>query len=148
MELQGTTKNIMEQLLKYNTTKEIAQQLNLHPKNVDRYIRVLRDLGLLTTKKGRAGGVYLTKEGTYLVEKNKISLITTKVQIIAKDRIGLLADISLNISNLGGNILSTTLEKEGDTIVVIWLTVDNIAINEITELKNILKEDIKKLVIV
>ncbi|ABR56484.1 ACT domain-containing protein [Methanococcus aeolicus] len=148
MELQGTTKNIMEQLLKYNTTKDIAQQLNLHPKNVDRYIRVLRDLGLLTTKKGRSGGAYLTKEGIYLVEKNKISLITTKVQIIAKDRIGLLADISLNISNLGGNILSTTLEKEGDNIVIIWLTVENIAINEIIELKNILKEDIKKLVVV
>ncbi len=147
MELNGTTKKIMEQLLSNNKTKDIAEKLNIHIKSVDKYIRVLRDLGLVTTKKGRNGGIYLTNEGRYLLEKNKISLINTKVQIIAKDRIGLLADISLNISNLGGNILSTTLEKENNNIIL-WLTIENLSVSEINKLKNILNNDIIKLVIV
>ncbi len=142
MRPEGTTKKIMEILKHPATTKEIAEYLNLHPKNVDRYIRVLRDLGLVTTKKGKNGGAYLTKEGKYLIEKGHISLITTKVQIVAEDRIGLLADISSKISNMGGNILSTTLEREHNN-VIIWLVVENI---EFEDLKEILKKDIKKLV--
>jgi DNA-binding MarR family transcriptional regulator len=142
MKIEGTTKKIMELLKNYSTTKDIAKHLDLHPKNVDRYIRVLRDLGLVDTKKGRNGGVYLTKDGKYLLEKEQISLITTKVQLIAEDRIGLLADISSKISNIGGNILSTTLEREHNN-VIIWLVIENI---EFEELNNMLKDDVKKLV--
>ena len=143
MKLEGTTKKIMESLKYHSTTKEIAEHLNLHPKNVDRYVRVLRDLGLVMTKKGKNGGVFLTKEGRYLIEKEHISLITTKVQVVAEDRIGLLADISSKISKIGGNILSTTLEREHNN-VIIWLVIENI---EFEELKEVLKNDVKKLVI-
>jgi predicted transcriptional regulator/predicted amino acid-binding ACT domain protein len=143
MKLEGTTKKIMELLTEYSTTKDIAEHLNLHPKNIDRYIRVLRDLGLVMTKKGKNGGVFLTEEGKYLIEKKYISLITIKVQIVAEDRIGLLADISSKISKIGGNILSTTLEREHDD-VIIWLVIENI---EFEKLKEVLKDDVKKLVI-
>ncbi|WP_421077271.1 Rrf2 family transcriptional regulator [Methanothermococcus sp. Ax23] len=143
MKLEGTTKKIMELLTEYSTTKDIAEHLNLHPKNIDRYIRVLRDLGLVMTKKGKNGGVFLTEEGKYLIEKKYISLITIKVQIVTEDRIGLLADISSEISKIGGNILSTTLEREHDD-VIIWLVIENI---EFEKLKEVLKDDVKKLVI-
>ena len=143
MKLEGTTKKIMELLTEYSTTKDIAEHLNLHPKNIDRYIRVLRDLGLVMTKKGKNGGVFLTEEGKYLIEKKYISLITIKVQIVAEDRIGLLADISSKRSKIGGNILSTTLEREHDD-VIIWLVIENI---EFEKLKEVLKDDVKKLVI-
>jgi len=95
------------------------------------------------TKKGKNGGVFLTKEGKYLIEKKHMGLITTKVQIVADDRIGLLADISSKISKIGGNILSTTLERENNN-VIIWLVIENI---EFDELKEDLKDDVKKLVI-
>ena len=144
MKLEGTTKKIMELLSKYNTTKEISKDLNLHSKNVDRYIRVLRDLGLVTTKRGKNGGVYITEEGKYLLEKGQVSLMTTKVRIVAEDRIGLLADISSKISEIGGNILSTTLERE-DNKVVIWLSLENI---DFKKLKTTLKPYVKSLVII
>jgi len=144
MKLEGTTKKIMELLSKYNTTKEISKELNLHPKNVDRYIRVLRDLGLVTTKRGKNGGVYITKEGKYLLEKRQISLMMVKVRIVAEDRIGLLADISSKISEMGGNILSTTLERE-DNKVIIWLSLENI---DFKKLKTTLKPYVKSLVII
>jgi len=144
MKLEGTTKKIMELLSKYNTTKEISKDLNLHPKNVDRYIRVLRDLGLVITKKGKNGGVYITEEGKYLLEKGQISLMTAKVRIVAEDRIGLLADISLKISEIGGNILSTTLERENNK-VVIWLSLENV---DFKKLKTTLKPYVKNLVII
>jgi len=144
MKLEGTTKKIMELLSKYNTTKEISKDLNLHPKNVDRYIRVLRDLGLVITKKGKNGGVYITEEGKYLIERGQISLMTAKVRIVAEDRIGLLADISLKISEIGGNILSTTLERENNK-VVIWLSLENV---DFKKLKTTLKPYVKNLVII
>lgn len=144
MKLEGTTKKIMELLSKYNTTKEISKELNLHPKNVDRYIRVLRDLGLVTTKRGKNGGVYITKEGKYLLEKRQMSLMMVKVRIVAEDRIGLLADISSKISEMGGNILSTTLERE-DNKVIIWLSLENI---DFKKLKTTLKPYVKSLVII
>ncbi|MDK2789513.1 MAG: hypothetical protein PWP15_20 [Methanothermococcus sp.] len=142
MKLEGTTGKIMMLLKTYSTTKEIAEQLNTHPKNIDRCIRVLRDLGLVETKKGKYGGVFLTKEGRYLIDKKNISLITTKVQIVAKDRIGLLADISSKVSEINGNILSTTLEREMDK-VIIWLVVENV---EFDELKEKLKHIVEKMV--
>ena len=144
MKLEGTTKRIMELLTECNTVKEISNRLNLHPKNVDRYIRVLRDLGLVITKKGKNGGVYLTEEGRYLIEKGYISLLTRKIRIVAEDRIGLLADISSKISEIGGNILSTTLERENSD-VVIWLVIENI---DVEELKRVLKPYVKSLVVV
>ena len=144
MKLEGTTKRIMELLTECNTVKEISNRLNLHPKNVDRYIRVLRDLGLVTTKKGKNGGVYLTEEGRYLIEKGYISLLTRKIRIVAEDRIGLLADISSKISEIGGNILSTTLERENSD-VVIWLVIENV---DVKELRRVLKPYIKSLVVV
>lgn len=143
MKVEGTTKKIMELLTECNTVKEISNRLNLHPKNVDRYIRVLRDLGLVITKKGKNGGVYLTEEGRYLIEKGYISLLTRKIRIVAEDRIGLLADISSKISEIGGNILSTTLEKEKDH-VVIWLEIENV---DVEELRKVLKPYIKSLVV-
>ena len=143
MKVEGTTKKIMELLTECNTVKEISNRLNLHPKNVDRYIRVLRDLGLVITKKGKNGGVYLTEEGRYLIEKGYISLLTRKIRIVAEDRIGLLADISSKISEIGGNILSTTLEKE-KYHVVIWLEIENV---DVEELRRVLKPYIKSLVV-
>jgi len=143
MKLEGTTKRIMELLTECSTVREISDRLDLHPKNVDRYIRVLRDLGLVTTKKGKNGGVYLTEEGRYLIEKGHISLLTRKIRIVAEDRIGLLADISSRISEIGGNILSTTLEREnGD--VVIWLEIENV---DVEELRRVLKPYVKSLVV-
>ncbi|GBF35874.1 ACT domain-containing protein [Methanofervidicoccus abyssi] len=143
MRVEGTTKKIMELLTECNTVKEISSKLNIHPKNVDRYIRVLRDLGLVITKKGKNGGVYLTEEGRYLIERGNISLLTRKIRIVAEDRIGLLADISSKISEIGGNILSTTLEKEKNN-VVIWLEIENV---DVEELKRVLKPYIKSLVV-
>ncbi|HID47382.1 MAG TPA: ArsR family transcriptional regulator [Methanothermococcus okinawensis] len=144
MKLEGTTKRIMELLTECNTVKEISSRLHLHPKNVDKYIRVLRDLGLVTTKKGKYGGVYLTEEGKYLVERGHVSLLTRKIRIVAEDRRGLLADISSKISEIGGNILSTTLEREKDH-VIIWLEIENI---DVEELKRVLGPYIKSLVVV
>ncbi|HIP16448.1 MAG TPA: ArsR family transcriptional regulator [Methanothermococcus okinawensis] len=143
MRVEGTTKKIMELLTECNTVKEVSSKLNIHPKNVDRYIRVLRDLGLVITKKGKNGGVYLTEEGRYLIERGNISLLTRKIRIVAEDRIGLLADISSKISEIGGNILSTTLEKEKNN-VVIWLEIENV---DVEELKRVLKPYIKSLVV-
>ena len=143
MKLEGTTKRIMELLTECNTVKEISNRLNLHPKNVDRYIRVLRDLGLVITKKGKNGGVYLTEEGRYLIDRGHISLLTRKIRIVAEDRIGLLADISSKISEIGGNILSTTLERENSD-VVIWLVIENV---DVEELRRVLKPYVKSLVV-
>jgi len=144
MKLEGTTRRIMELLRECNTVKEISSRLNIHPKNVDRYIKVLRDLGLVTTKKGKKGGVYLTEEGKYLLERGHVSLLTRKIRIVAEDRIGLLADISSKISEIGGNILSTTLERE-DNQVVIWLEIENV---DVEKLRKVLEPYVKSLVVV
>lgn len=130
MKVVGLTKKIMEHLKEPITIKELAKKLNMHPKNLDVKIRVLRDLGLVETKKGRNGGVRLTKEGLYLLEKGEITLGSLKLQIVAKDRIGLLADITSRISKIGGNITSTVLEREGDE-VIIYLVVENVDKDEI-----------------
>ncbi|EHP87764.1 Rrf2 family transcriptional regulator [Methanotorris formicicus] len=143
MKVSGLTKEIMELLKTYSTTKEIAEKLNMHPKNIDRHIRTLRDLGLVETKKGKKGGIKLTKDGRYLIEKGEINLSIIKVQIIAKDRIGLLAEITSKISEINGNILSTTLEKDNED-VIIWLVIENV---DIDELREKLKDTVKKLII-
>jgi predicted transcriptional regulator/predicted amino acid-binding ACT domain protein len=140
MKAEGITKKIMEHLKEPITIKELAKKLNIHPKNLDVRIRVLRDLGLVETKKGRNGGVRLTREGLYLLEKGEITLGALKLQIVAKDRIGLLADISSRISKIGGNITSTVLEREGDK-VIIYLVVENVDKDEIeTTLKDIVEK--------
>ncbi|ABR54295.1 Helix-turn-helix type 11 domain protein [Methanococcus vannielii SB] len=132
MKIDGITEQILTILEKYTTTKEIAMELKTHPKNIDRYIRVLRDLGFVDTKKGKTGGVFLTNEGKYVLKKKNINLITIKVQVVANDKIGLLASISSKISEINGNILSTTLEKEGNK-VVIWLVIENLEFNDLKE---------------
>ncbi|XRO76259.1 Rrf2 family transcriptional regulator [Methanocaldococcus sp. 10A] len=144
MKVEGLTKKIMEHLREPITIKELAKKLNIHPKNLDVKIRVLRDLGLVETKKGRNGGVKLTKEGLYLLEKGEITLGALKLQIIAKDRIGLLADITSRISKIGGNITSTVLERDGEN-VVIYLIVENVDKDEI---KNALEDVVKKISII
>ncbi|MEO2117427.1 MAG: Rrf2 family transcriptional regulator [Methanocaldococcus sp.] len=144
MKVVGLTKKIMEHLKEPITIKELAKKLNIHPKNLDVKVRVLRDLGLVETKKGRNGGVRLTKEGLYLLEKGEIILGALKLQIIAKDRIGLLADITSRISKIGGNITSTVLEREGDK-VIIYLVVENV---DKEEIKNTLKEVVEKISII
>jgi DNA-binding transcriptional ArsR family regulator len=144
MKVEGITKKIMEHLKEPITVKELAKKLNMHPKNLDVKIRVLRDLGLVETKKGRNGGVRLTREGLYLLEKGEISLGALKLQIIAKDRIGLLADITSRISKIGGNITSTVLEKDGDR-VIIYLIVEDVDKDEI---KNALIEIVDRVSII
>ncbi|ACX73425.1 transcriptional regulator, BadM/Rrf2 family [Methanocaldococcus vulcanius M7] len=144
MKVSGLTKKIMEHLKEPTTTKDLAKQLNIHPKNIDAKIRVLRDLGLVETKKGRNGGIKLTKEGLILLEKGEISLSALKLQIVAKDRIGLLADISSRISKIGGNITSTVLEREGDR-VVIYLVIDGV---EEKEINNALRGLVDKISII
>ncbi|GEM_PF-1538267 len=144
MKVVGLTKKIMEHLKEPITIKELAKKLNMHPKNLDVKIRVLRDLGLVETKKGRNGGVRLTREGLYLLEKGEISLGTLKLQVVAKDRIGLLADITSRISKIGGNITSTVLEREGDK-VIIYLVIENVDKNEI---ENVLKDVVDKISII
>ncbi|XRO74961.1 Rrf2 family transcriptional regulator [Methanocaldococcus sp. 28A] len=144
MKVEGLTKKIMEHLKEPITIKELAKKLNIHPKNLDVKIRVLRDLGLVETKKGRNGGVRLTKEGLYLLEKGEITLGALKLQIVAKDRIGLLADITSRISRIGGNITSTVLERDGEN-VVIYLIVENVDKDEI---KKALEDVVKKISII
>ncbi|XRP97388.1 Rrf2 family transcriptional regulator [Methanocaldococcus sp. 16A] len=144
MKVEGLTKKIMEHLKEPITIRELAKKLNIHPKNLDVKIRVLRDLGLVETKKGRNGGVKLTKEGLYLLEKGEITLGALKLQILAKDRIGLLADITSRISKIGGNITSTVLERDGEN-VVIYLIVENVDKDEI---KNALEDVVKKISII
>ena len=144
MKVEGITKKIMEHLKEPITIKELAKKLNMHPKNLDVKIRVLRDLGLVETKKGRNGGVRLTREGLYLLEKGEITLGALKLQIIAKDRIGLLADISSRISKIGGNITSTVLERDGDK-VIIYLVVENVDKDEI---ETALKDTVEKISII
>ncbi|AIJ06402.1 BadM/Rrf2 family transcriptional regulator [Methanocaldococcus bathoardescens] len=144
MKVEGLTKKIMEHLKEPITIRELAKKLNIHPKNLDVKIRVLRDLGLVETKKGRNGGVRLTKEGIYLLEKGEITLGALKLQIVAKDRIGLLADITSRISKIGGNITSTVLERDGED-VVIYLIVENVDKDEI---KNALEDVVKKISII
>jgi len=58
MKIDGLTEKILTLLKKHSTTREIAAELETHPKNIDRYIRVLRDLGFVETKKGKTGGVF------------------------------------------------------------------------------------------
>ena len=144
MKVEGITKKIMEHLKEPITIKELAKKLNMHPKNLDVKVRVLRDLGLVETKKGRNGGVRLTREGLYLLEKGEITLGALKLQIVAKDRIGLLADISSRISKIGGNITSTVLEREGDK-VIIYLVEENVDKDEI---ENALKDIVEKISII
>ncbi|ACV24263.1 Rrf2 family transcriptional regulator [Methanocaldococcus fervens] len=144
MKVEGITKKIMEHLKEPITIRELAKKLNMHPKNLDVKIRVLRDLGLVETKKGRNGGVRLTREGLYLLEKGEITLGALKLQIVAKDRIGLLADITSRISKIGGNITSTVLERDGED-VVIYLIVENVDKDEI---KNALNDVVKKISII
>jgi len=144
MKIDGITEQILTLLEKYTTTKEVAEELKTHPKNIDRYIRVLRDLGFVETKKGKTGGVFLTNEGKYVLKKKSINLITIKVQVVADDKIGLLASISSKISEINGNILSTTLEKEGNKVVV-WLVIENLEFND---LKENLKGVVEKVVLV
>lgn len=144
MKIDGITEQILTLLEKYTTTKEVAAELKTHPKNIDRYIRVLRDLGFVETKKGKTGGVFLTNEGKYVLKKKSINLITIKVQVVADDKIGLLASISSKISEINGNILSTTLEKEGNKVVV-WLVIENLEFND---LKENLKGVVEKVVLV
>lgn len=139
MKIDGLTEKILTLLKKHSTTREIAAELETHPKNIDRYIRVLRDLGFVETKKGKTGGVFLTNEGRYVLKKKHINLITIKVQVVAEDKIGLLASISSKISEINGNILSTTLEKEGNKVRV-WLVIENLEFND---LKDNLKESSK-----
>ncbi len=144
MKVEGLTKKIMENLKEPTTIKELAKKLNIHPKNLDVKIRVLRDLGLVETKKGRNGWVRLSKEGLYLLEKGEIKLNSLKLQIVAKDRIGLLADITSKISKIGGNITSTILERDGED-VIIYLIVENV---EKEEIENALKDIVKKFSII
>ncbi|ABR54296.1 Helix-turn-helix type 11 domain protein [Methanococcus vannielii SB] len=82
MKIDGITEQILTILEKYTTTKEIAMELKTHPKNIDRYIRVLRDLGFVDTKKGKTGGVFLTNEGKYVLKKKNINLITILEKVV------------------------------------------------------------------
>lgn len=86
---------------------------------------------------------FLTNEGRYVLKKKHINLITIKVQVVAEDKIGLLASISSKISEINGNILSTTLEKEGNKVRV-WLVIENLEFND---LKDNLKEITDKVVL-
>ena len=76
-----------------------------------------------------------------MLEKGEITLGSLKLQIVAKDRIGLLADITSRISKIGGNITSTVLEREGDE-VIIYLVVENVDKDEI---KNTLEDVVEKI---
>ncbi|MBP2144022.1 putative transcriptional regulator [Methanococcus voltae] len=144
MEVTGKTLEIMQAIEGICTTKEVAEKLETHPKNIDRHIRVLRDLGLVETRKGKFGGICLTNEGKYLLKKKHINLISIKVRIVANDKIGLLAEITSTISEKGGNILATTLEKE-DERVVVWLSLENL---DFDDLKRILKDKVIKVSLV
>ncbi|NPB02172.1 MAG: ACT domain-containing protein [Methanopyri archaeon] len=97
--------------------KEISEELGLHRSTLDRYLKILKDLGLVKTKPGRGGGVYPTTEGLTLLKAGHVELVPTSgveaiVHVEAEDRPGLLAEVSRRLAAAGANIVKTDLVVE------------------------------------
>ena len=148
MRLTGLTKEIIEKVSENPGLHmaELANELGLHPRSIDRPVRTLRELGLLRTKQGRSGGIFPTEDAKILLRKGEISLGRAfDIKIVSKDRPGLLADISTKIAQNGGNIVSTSLNKPTGYTVQMVLRVEGsdpkTLENSIREIKEI--EDLR-----
>lgn len=127
MRLSGLTKEIIARVIEDPGIHmaDLAETLGVHTRSLDRPIRTLRELGLLRTKRGRAGGILPTEDAKVLLRKGEISLgYVVDIKIVSNDRPGLLADISSKIANNGGNIVSTSLNKPTGYIVQMVLRVE------------------------
>ncbi len=138
MRLKGRARDILELVVDNpgTTVSELAQRLGLHRSTMDRYIKILKDLGLVRTKPGRGGGVYPTCDSIVLVRSDgEVSLVRrggslARITVKADDRPGLLADVSERLARAGVNILETELR-----------VVDGVAIMEF-EAENVIHEEV------
>ncbi len=148
MRLTGLTKEILEQVDQNPGLHmaDLAESLGLHPRSIDRHVRTLRELGLIRTKQGRAGGLLPTEDAKVLIRKGEVSLgFAVDIKIVSRDRPGLLADISSKIAQNGGNIVSTSLNKPTGYTVQMVIRVEGadpkmlegsiLEINEIEDLR-------------
>ncbi|MEE8358669.1 MAG: ACT domain-containing protein [Candidatus Hydrothermarchaeales archaeon] len=152
MRLTGLTKEILENVDENPGLHmaDLAKNLGLHPRSIDRHIRTLRELGLIRTKRGRAGGLLPTEDAKVLLRKGEVSLgYAIDIMIVSNDRPGLLADISSKIAQNGGNIVSTSLNKPTGYTVQMVIRVEGAdpkvlesSIKEITDIKDIRIETI------
>ncbi len=120
------------------TVSEISRQLGLHRSTLDRYIKILKDLGLVETKPGRGGGVYPTKDAVLLVRSGGRVTIArrggghARILIEAEDRPGLLADVTNRLASAGVNILETELKVE-DGIAIMEFEAENVVHEEVLQ---------------
>ena len=129
MRLSGLAKQILAQAVKEPgiKMKDLARKISKSPRSVEWPLRVLRELGLIRTKAGRKGGIYPTEDGRFLLETGEVILSQrVEIEIVAQDRMGLLAEISSNITKSGGSIVATTLGKPNPYIVEIHLSVEGV----------------------
>ncbi|MFQ5887994.1 MAG: ACT domain-containing protein [Candidatus Hydrothermarchaeales archaeon] len=152
MRLTGLTKEILEHVVENPGLHmaDLAGSLGLHPRSIDRHVRTLRELGLIRTKQGRAGGLLPTEDAKVLLRKGEISLgYVVDIKIVSNDRPGLLADISSKIAQNGGNIVSTSLNKPTGYTVQMVLRVEGAdpkalenSISEISDIEDLRIETI------
>ncbi len=138
MHLRGRARDILELVVENPgaTVSELAQRLGLHRSTMDRYIKILKDLGLVRTKPGRGGGVYPTCDSVVLVRsEGRVRLVRrggsrARITVKAKDRPGLLADVSERFARAGVNILETELQVV-DGIAVMRFEAENVVHEEV-----------------
>ena len=138
MHLRGRARDILELVVDNpgTTVSELAQRLGLHRSTMDRYIKILKDLGLVRTKPGRGGGVYPTCDSVVLVRsEGRVRLVRrggsrARITVKAKDRPGLLADVSERFARAGVNILETELQVV-DGIAVMRFEAENVVHEEV-----------------
>ncbi|MHC1580879.1 HTH domain-containing protein [Methanopyrus sp.] len=138
MHLRGRARDILELVVDNpgTTVSELAQRLGLHRSTMDRYIKILKDLGLVRTKPGRGGGVYPTCDSVVLVRsEGRVRLVRrggsrARITVKAEDRPGLLADVSERFARAGVNILETELQVV-DGIAVMRFEAENVVHEEV-----------------
>jgi len=136
--LRGRARDILKLVVENpgTTVSELAQRLGLHRSTMDRYIKILKDLGLVRTKPGRGGGVYPTCDSVVLVRsEGRVRLVRrggsrARITVKAKDRPGLLADVSERFARAGVNILETELQVV-DGIAVMRFEAENVVHEEV-----------------
>lgn len=136
MRLTGLAKQILAQVVRDPgiNMRELAKKINKSPRSVEWPLRTLRELDLVRTKAGRKGGIYPTEDGRFLLETGEIILSQrVEIEIAAQDKVGLLAEVSSNITKSGGNIVATTLGKPNPHTVEIHLSVEGVGKDRLKE---------------
>ncbi|AAM02238.1 Predicted transcriptional regulator of amino acid metabolism consisting of an ACT domain and a DNA-binding HTH domain [Methanopyrus kandleri AV19] len=138
--LSGRARDILELVVNNSgiTVSEISRRLGLHRSTLDRYVKILKDLGLVETKPGRGGGVYPTKDAVLLVRSGgRVTIVRrgggrARILIEAEDRPGLLADVTNRLASAGVNILETELKVE-EGIAIMEFEAENVVHEEVLQ---------------